>query len=111
MKTKFMLLYLAPVSAEQQMNVSPEEMKKGMEPWEKWFGKYGEAIVDQGMPLGKAKQFSKNGRPGSKTQVAGYSIVQADSLKSVEAMLKDHPHLMQPNGSIEVLEYISMQGM
>jgi hypothetical protein len=28
-----MMLYVAPVSAEQQMNVSPEEMKKGMEPW------------------------------------------------------------------------------
>jgi len=28
-----MVLYMAPVSAEVQMNVSPEEMKKGMEPW------------------------------------------------------------------------------
>jgi hypothetical protein len=26
MKKKFMLLYLAPVAAEQQMNVSPEDM-------------------------------------------------------------------------------------
>jgi hypothetical protein len=40
-----MILYMAPVSAEQQMNVSPEEMKKGMEPWMVWFKKAGMAIV------------------------------------------------------------------
>jgi len=27
---KFMILYMVPVSAESQMNASPEEMKKGM---------------------------------------------------------------------------------
>ena len=31
---KFMVIYHAPIDAIQQMgNVSPEEMKKGMEPW------------------------------------------------------------------------------
>ena len=50
---KYMLLYLSPVSAEQQMNVSPEEMQKGMEPWMAWFGKLGSAILDGGQPLGQ----------------------------------------------------------
>ena len=44
---------MAPVAAEVQMNVSPEEMKKGMEPWMAWYKKCGKAIVDQGAPLGK----------------------------------------------------------
>jgi len=50
---KFMILHVAPVSAEVQMNVSPEEVKKGMEPWNAWYKKCGKAIVDFGAPLGK----------------------------------------------------------
>ncbi len=31
---KFLVLYMSPVSAEEQMqNASPEDMQKGMEPW------------------------------------------------------------------------------
>ena len=39
---------MAPVLAEAQMNVSPEEMKKGMEPWNVWYKKCGKTIVDMG---------------------------------------------------------------
>ena len=63
---KFMVLYLAPVSAEQQMNVSAEERQKGMEPWMKWMEKCGKALVDGGSPLGKGMRFSKSGGGKSK---------------------------------------------
>jgi hypothetical protein len=56
---KFMILYMAPVSAEVQMNVSPEEMKKGMEPWNAWYKKCGKAIVDMGAALGKGTCIDK----------------------------------------------------
>ncbi len=50
-----MILYMAPVSAEAQMNVSPEEMKKGMEPWMAWYKKAGKAIVDMASSFRKRK--------------------------------------------------------
>ena len=56
---KFMILYMAPVSAEAQMKVSPEEMKKGMEPWNAWYKKCGKTIVDFGAPLGKGGLFTR----------------------------------------------------
>jgi len=37
--TRFMILYKAPVMAEELMNVSPKEMKQGMEIWLAWFEK------------------------------------------------------------------------
>ena len=111
MSKKFMLLYLAPVAAERQMEVSPEDMKKGMEPWLKWYGKHGDAIVDMGTPLGKGAHFTKGGRSAGRTQVAGYSIVQAESMQTAEAMVSDHPHFMLPGAGIEVLEYLPMPGM
>jgi hypothetical protein len=103
-----MILYMALVTAEAQMNVSPEEMKKGMEPWMAWYKKCRKAIVDQGAPLGKGACVDKKGTAKSQTQVTGYSIVQAKDLESAKAMVNDHPHLMMPKASIEVLEIMPM---
>ena len=105
---KFMILYSAPITAEAQMNVSPEEMKKGMEPWNAWYKKYEKAIVDMGAPLGKGTCFDKKGSSKSQTQVTGYSIVQAKDMEAVKAMLANHPHLMMPKASIEALEIMPM---
>jgi hypothetical protein len=105
---KFMILYMAPVAAEVQMNVSPEEMKKGMEPWNAWYKKYGKAIVDMGAPLGKGTCIDKKGSTKGLTQVTGYTIVQAKDLDAAKAMLIDHPHLMMPKASMEILEIMPM---
>ena len=45
-----MILYKAPVTAEELMNVSPKEMKQGMEIWFSWFEKWKNAIIDGGTP-------------------------------------------------------------
>ncbi len=90
------------------MNVSPEEMKKGMEPWVAWQKKHGKAIVDMGAPLGKATCFDKKGSGKSKTEVTGYSIIEAKDVDGVKAIVANHPHLMMPKASIEVLEIMPM---
>jgi len=99
---------MAPVSAEAQMNVSPEEMKKGMEPWLAWQKKHGKAIVDMGAPLGKGTCFDKKSSSKSKSEVTGYAIIQAKDMDAVKAILTEHPHLMLPKASIEVLEIMPM---
>ena len=99
---------MAPVAAEVQMNVSPEEMKKGMEPWTAWYKKCGKVIVDFGAPLGKGSCFDKKGNSKSKSEVTGYSIVQAKDMAAVKEIVADHPHLMMPKASIEVLEIMPM---
>ncbi len=105
---KFMILYMAPVSAESQMNVSPEEMKKGMEPWIVWYKKCGKAIIDMGTPLGMGVCIDKKGTAKSQSHVTGYTIVQAKDIEVAKAMVVDHPHLMMPKASIEVLEMMTM---
>ena len=106
--TKYMILYIAPVSAEAQMNVSPEEMKKGMEPWIAWQKKNGKAIVDFGAPLGKGTCYDKKGSSKSKSEVTGYSIIEAKNIDAVKTIVANHPHLMMPKASIEVLEMMPM---
>ena len=48
MKT-FIVIYHAPADLMRQNEVaSPEEMKKGMEPWMVWAEKCGEQLLDMG---------------------------------------------------------------
>ncbi len=105
---KFMLLYMAPIAMEEQMKMSPEEMKKGMEPWMAWQKKHKKAIVDFGNPLGAGMYQDKKGSSKSKTQVTGYSIVEAKDMDEVKSMIADHPHLMTPKASIEAFEIMPM---
>ncbi len=90
------------------MNVSPEEMKKGMEPCLAWFKKCGKSIVDQGNHLGNVVHVSKRGGSKSESQVTGYGVIQADDMEAAKAMVKDHPHFMLPKASIELLEIMPM---
>ena len=106
--TKYMILYMTPVSAEAQMNVSPEEMKKGMEPWIKRQKKNGKAIVDFGPPLGKGTCYDKKGSSKSKSEVTGYSIIEAKDMNRVKTIVANHTHLIMPKASIEVLEIMPM---
>lgn len=107
---KYMVLYRSSATAAEQMaNATPEEMKAGMDAWMAWFNKAGSAVVDLGSPT------AHSGHVGPGTagvdDVGGYSILQGDSLKEVEAVLDGHPHLSMPGASIEVLELLPMPGM
>jgi len=107
---KFLILYASEKSAEEQMkNASPEDMKKGMEPWIAWYKSQGSAIVDQGNPLGKPFALNKKGVTKAHTHlITGYSIVEAKDIETVKVMAIDHPHLNQPKTSIEILQIIPM---
>ena len=89
--------------------MTPAERKKGMEPWIAWMKKCGAGLVDGGSPLGNGMNVTPAGTSGSNSDIAGYSILQADDMKKAAAMLKDHPHLKWGAGcSIEVHECMPM---
>jgi hypothetical protein len=109
---KFVVLYQAPVSAMEQMaKASPEQAKAGMDAWMSWAKKAGSAIVDLGMPLGNGSSLGKGSTAKSTSTVAGYSVLQADSMQAVTKILDGHPHLMMPGATIEVLEALPIPGM
>jgi hypothetical protein len=104
-----MVLYLTPASAVEEMVSSPGEMKKAkMEPWLDWFKKGGKAFVDMGTPLGNGISLTQKGSTKGKTEVTGYSIMQADNMDAVKAMLADSPQLMIPKASFEIFEMMPM---
>ena len=108
--TKYLVLYLAPVSAREQMaNSTPEQMQAGMEAWMTWAAKAGDALVDLGNPLGPAGHVGPP-TPSGGFDTAGFSILQADSADAVLGVLDGHPHL-DWGGSIEVHEFLPIPGM
>ena len=111
---KFLVLYKASTQAFEQMMKSstPEQQKKGMDAWMAWSKKAGSSIVDMGSPLGKSARVAKGGQVSqASNDLGGYSIMQADSKEALAATMKEHPHFMMPDSSIEIVEIMPVPGM
>ena len=110
---KFIVTYHMPADTWQQSkNASPEEMAEGMKPWMAWAEKCGEALVDFGTPLSGGQKVTSDGTTPSEKDVAGYSILQAESMDDAVKLMVDHPHLKWSGGcEIEVHESMPMEGM
>jgi hypothetical protein len=108
--TKYLLLYRAPVSATDQMaDSSPEQAQAGMDAWMTWAGKAGSAIVDMGSPVAPATSIGADRAAGD--FIGGYSILEAESLDALRAILDGHPHLQLEGAAIEVHELLPIPGM
>ena len=110
---KFLVLYKASAAAfDQMMKATPEQQKAGMDAWTTWSKKAGSSIVDMGGPLGKSARVAKGGAVSAVTNdLGGYSVMQAESKEALAATMKDHPHFMMPDGSIEIVELMQIPGM
>jgi hypothetical protein len=81
---RFLATYMGSASAIAEWKKMDEDKRKqreaaGMEAWVKWGTVNQKSIVDQGTPLGKTKRISKQGVSDTKNEIAGYTIVQAES--------------------------------
>ena len=108
---KFLVLYRAPTSAFEQMKkATPQQQKDGMEAWMAWSKKAAGTIVEMGAPLGKSLRVTSGGSTPSTNELGGFSILQGESKEALAETLKDHPHFMMPEGTIELIELMPMPG-
>ena len=83
--------------------------EEGMEAWMTWAESCGDGLVDIGSPLGNGLTVTDSGSSQSEKGVAGYSILQADSMEGALALLQGHPHLGWAEGcEIEVHECLPL---
>jgi hypothetical protein len=91
-----------------QMAETPEAQEQAMQAWGAWFGTLGESVTDPGNPFGNSATVSAGGvADGAASQVGGYSIIAADSLKDATAKANGCP-VLQGGGTVEVYEAIPM---
>lgn len=100
---RYVVLYTAPVSASAQMeNNDPAMAAEAMKAWNDWSAKAGSGMVDLGLPLGNGRKVTSSGATDAGTEVAGYSILQADDMDAAVKLMDGHPHLQMPGAAVEV---------
>ena len=110
--TKYLFIYHAPMTPADATPPTPEQMEAVMGQWNAWAGKVGDRMVDFGTPLAGGVQVTPDGTSPSTREVAGYTLIEADSMDDALALAKDHPHLNMPGGcTIEVHEALPVPGM
>ena len=57
-----------------------------------WVEKHGDAIVDEGGPLGGAKRTSRDGVADVANELAVFIVVRASSHEAAAKMFEHHPH-------------------
>ena len=118
MKT-FMAVYTGNPNAfekYQRENPDPEKRKAndkaGMDAWMKWGETHAKSIVDNGAPLGKTKRVTKDGITDIRNNLAGYTIVRAESQERRPRCFLKHPHFtIFPGDGVEILECLPIPEM
>jgi hypothetical protein len=101
--TKYLVLYRADHSAQQQMSeATPEQAQAGMAAWTEWQQRAGDAVVDMGSPLAPVDD-------GGDATIAGYSVLEAETPDALAALLDGHPHLQV--GTLETHRFLDLPGM
>jgi hypothetical protein len=110
--TTFTFLYRG-----REISPSPEQMQKTTEKWLAWFKELGEKghIRDMGHPLedsgkvvaGKGKLVQDGPFAEAKDVIAGFTLVEADSLERATELAKGCP-ILEVGGSVEVRPILIM---
>ena len=111
MKKFFVTYHMTPEAAAEA--AGSEMTEEGMKPWMEWAARCGDQLVDMGTPLFGGQRLSPDGGSvPSATGVAGYSIVQAETMDQAKALFEGHPHLnWRQDCTIEVHESMDIPGM
>lgn len=118
MKT-FMAVYTGdPAAFEKYQKQFPDPAKRranekaGMEAWIKWGETHAKCVVDNGAPLGKTKRVTRDGITDIRNNLAGYTIVRAESQEAAAKLFVGHPHFtIFPGDGVEIMECLPMPEM
>lgn len=107
---KFLVLYRMDAAEMQKMmkEWSEEDKKTGMEEWNVWQKNHMADMADPGAPAGKNTTVGASGAQEMSNDIAGYSVLKADSKEAVAKILEDNPHLKMPGATIDVMELMDM---
>lgn len=92
---KFLLLYHTPEQAVAQMaNMPPEQRAEKMKSWIDWKEEVGDDIAETGSPMiGRYRLNSGGYQSTLKSDLNGYSFIQAKDVEEAVSILKSHPQL------------------
>jgi hypothetical protein len=82
----------------------PEMAKQMKAAFGAWLAEAGSMVVDPGAPVHAVGQVAK-ATPSSAVEIGGYSVLQAESVDAVKAVLAKHPFVAR-GGTLQICETI-----
>ena len=109
---RYLAVFTGSPSAMGQWQALPDEERQkrqaeGVTAWKKWGTVNAASIVDMGGPLSRTKLISKTGISDIRNNLAGFTVVQAESQEAAARLFVDHPHFtIFPGEGVEVMEVL-----
>lgn len=97
---KYIMIYKGEATDMSEM--TPEQGAEVMAKWGVWMGKVGQALVDVGSPFGPGASVVDDGSTAAPVSLTGYSIVEAGSLDTAQALTDGHPYLSEGAGNYAI---------
>ena len=99
---KFLLLYFMDDAAlERARDIPPDKMQESMKAW---FA-CGDKLVDLGAPLGNKARVA-NGYAPATQHTTGHTLMQADTIDEIKALVDAHPYMQNAGHCIEIHELL-----
>jgi hypothetical protein len=77
-----------------------------------WGQAHQKAVLDHGGPLGKTKRVTKEGVKDIRNQLAGYTLLEAESHEEAARLFLEHPHFtIFPGDGVEIMECLPIPDM
>lgn len=116
---RFMAVFTGnPTAFEKWQREIPDPKKReamereGMQAWMKWGETHAKVIIDNGGPLGRTKRVTRDGIADIRNNLAGYTIVQAESQEAAAKLFLNHPHFtIFPGDGVEIMELLPIPEM
>ncbi len=107
---RFLAVYTGAPTSMASWDALPEAERqarqaRGVAAWKQWAQDHAGVIVDLGGPLSRTKRASRDGVTDVRNNLAGYTIVEAQSHEAAARLFLDHPHFaIFPGDGVEIME-------
>ncbi len=100
--------FLITYHGAMEMPPTPEAREQMMSAFMEWAGGVGDSMVDPGSPLGPSKVVASSGERSGRAEgeVAGYTIITADTLDDAVEATRSHPFVSR-GGTLQVSEAVA----
>ncbi len=89
-----------------EMPADPEQLEQARSEFVTWLSRAGDAVLDPGSGVRAVTQLSA-GEPEPLSQIAGYSMISADSVEQASGILTSHPFVHR-GGTLQINEVLEM---
>jgi len=83
----------------------------GMQAWMEWGTRNKVTTAFDGGPLGSTKLVGPKGISDTRNNLAGFTVIEAESLEAAAKLFQGHPHFsIFPGDGVEVMEVMPIPG-